>query len=312
VEEYRYGFNGKEEVDEMIGESNGYDFGARMYDARLGRWWSVDGEFAKYPEVGCYGFVNNSPLILIDPDGNIIRIYLADGNYYDYSPGVEPANKSYTIMKVHQAITYNMHTSKGTEVWNSLAASEQIVEIRASQEADNRFDSRGIGNEMPGGGISGGIIYWDFDNAFTVLTETGEDDKYGGFLKGFIAPSTILLHEAGHAQAALKAYTSSSQGDYEKWKANCDELLGEDDQYDTKEEKRNIKDVEQVYLREINAWEKSNKGISAVLQPLRFNHKGTKDRNVVKVNEVPKNNSDYNDWRKTQTDSGNEVDDGTK
>ncbi|MFK7059864.1 hypothetical protein V3Q90_06970 [Flavobacterium oreochromis] len=33
---YRYGFNGKED-DQIKGEGNSYDFGARIYDPRIGR-----------------------------------------------------------------------------------------------------------------------------------------------------------------------------------------------------------------------------------------------------------------------------------
>jgi len=37
----RYGFNGKEKLNELEGEGDAYDYGARMYDARLGRWLSA-------------------------------------------------------------------------------------------------------------------------------------------------------------------------------------------------------------------------------------------------------------------------------
>jgi RHS repeat-associated protein len=40
---YKYGFNGMEKDAEMHGnDGDSYDFGARVYDARVGRWWSVD------------------------------------------------------------------------------------------------------------------------------------------------------------------------------------------------------------------------------------------------------------------------------
>src|SRR5687768_1482069 len=39
---YRAGFNGMEKDDEMKGGGNSYDFGARIYDPRLGRWMSTD------------------------------------------------------------------------------------------------------------------------------------------------------------------------------------------------------------------------------------------------------------------------------
>src|ERR1043165_2656899 len=44
---YRYGFNGQEKDDEAKGEGNSYDFGARSYDPRLGRWLSVDPMYQK-------------------------------------------------------------------------------------------------------------------------------------------------------------------------------------------------------------------------------------------------------------------------
>ena len=39
---YRYGFNGKENDNEIKGDGNSVDFDARMLDTRLGRWMSVD------------------------------------------------------------------------------------------------------------------------------------------------------------------------------------------------------------------------------------------------------------------------------
>jgi RHS repeat-associated protein len=72
----RYGFNGKEVDSEINGNGNAYDFGARMYDARLGRWWSVDPLTSKYPNLSCYSFVGNMPLIAIDPDGKDIVVLL--------------------------------------------------------------------------------------------------------------------------------------------------------------------------------------------------------------------------------------------
>jgi RHS repeat-associated protein len=69
---YRYGFNGKESDDEVSVGDGSYDFGARMYDARLGRWWSVDPYKDCYPMLSNYQSVANNPIFLIDPDGKQI------------------------------------------------------------------------------------------------------------------------------------------------------------------------------------------------------------------------------------------------
>lgn len=39
---YRFGFNGKEQDNEVSGNGNSYDFGARIYDSRLDRFMSKD------------------------------------------------------------------------------------------------------------------------------------------------------------------------------------------------------------------------------------------------------------------------------
>jgi RHS repeat-associated protein len=71
---YRYGFNNMEKDDELKGLGNSYDFGARIYDPRVGRWLAVDPLAGKYPDLSPYIFVANSPLIFVDPDGRKIKV----------------------------------------------------------------------------------------------------------------------------------------------------------------------------------------------------------------------------------------------
>jgi RHS repeat-associated protein len=80
---YRYGFNGKEE-DNSTGEGN-LDFGARIYDGRIGRFLSVDPKVMKYPSISPYCYADNSPILYVDYNGEgKIKYYLlsidADGN----------------------------------------------------------------------------------------------------------------------------------------------------------------------------------------------------------------------------------------
>jgi RHS repeat-associated protein len=69
-----FSFNGKEKDDEVKGDGNSLDFGARIYDSRLGRWLTIDYLFAKYPSFSPYNFVLNNPILFIDPDGNDVDI----------------------------------------------------------------------------------------------------------------------------------------------------------------------------------------------------------------------------------------------
>jgi len=82
-EKYRYGFNGKENDNEVKGVGNSVDFGARIYDSRLGRWFSVDPLAAKYPSLAPYNFCANNPIVNIDPDGR--EIFPVHGTWSDNS-----------------------------------------------------------------------------------------------------------------------------------------------------------------------------------------------------------------------------------
>ena len=66
---YRYGFNGKEKDDEVKGAGNQLDYGMRVYDPRLGKFFSVDPMFRQYPELTSYQFSSNSPILNDDLDG---------------------------------------------------------------------------------------------------------------------------------------------------------------------------------------------------------------------------------------------------
>ena len=79
-ENYRYGFNGKEKDDEIYGRDNCLDYGKRVQDTRLGRFFSVDPLTKKYPELSTYQFANNMPIWKIDLDG------LEDSNPVEFAP----------------------------------------------------------------------------------------------------------------------------------------------------------------------------------------------------------------------------------
>lgn len=70
---YRFGFNGKEDDNDIEGKGNSLDFGDRIYDPRLGRWLSVDPSEEKFAAIGSYVAFGSNPLYFIDPDGSIIK-----------------------------------------------------------------------------------------------------------------------------------------------------------------------------------------------------------------------------------------------
>jgi RHS repeat-associated protein len=69
---YRYGFNGQEKDNEIKGEGNSVDMGARMLDTRLGRTGSLDPKMGLYPGISPYAYALNTPINAIDPDGQLV------------------------------------------------------------------------------------------------------------------------------------------------------------------------------------------------------------------------------------------------
>jgi RHS repeat-associated protein len=316
---YRYGFNGKEKDDELKGAGNSLDFGARIYDSRLGRWLSVDPLFANYSDLSPYNYVANSPLRFIDPDGKLIRLVI-NGEAFDYNPN-RKEHGLHVINKFYEAIEYNMKTHIGQEVWNQLIETDMVIEIQLVKgDSENKYDPAKLGKTAASGTggnqneTSLGVIYWNYEASLSLSTEQGVDDKDGGIYKGQVSPSTTLIHEAGHAVEAMRALLEGTDAVI-NFKANQMEgnSFGSDAQYDNKEERRNIVNVEQVYIKQINTIEQQTNGQNAVYQPLRFNHKAVAGKAVKNPNSVSDTNG-YKDYRQDSIDKGKRIehDDGIK
>jgi RHS repeat-associated protein len=71
IESYRYGFNGMEKDDNIVGTGNHYTTKERGYDSRLGRWWSIDPESGIFPGWTPYRAFLNNPNFFTDKSGSI-------------------------------------------------------------------------------------------------------------------------------------------------------------------------------------------------------------------------------------------------
>jgi RHS repeat-associated protein len=80
TEGYRFGFNGKENDNEIKGTGNQQDYGMRIYDPRLGRFLSTDPLTKSYPWFTPYQFASNTPIQAIDIDG--MEAWVVYKDYY--------------------------------------------------------------------------------------------------------------------------------------------------------------------------------------------------------------------------------------
>lgn len=67
--DYRYGFNGKENDNEVKGDGNQQDYGFRIYDPRIARSLSVDPLAKDYPWNSVYCFAEDDVIRAVDLDG---------------------------------------------------------------------------------------------------------------------------------------------------------------------------------------------------------------------------------------------------
>ncbi len=70
AENYRFGFNGmKMDAEVMNVTGSSYDFGARIYDSRIGRFLSLEPRASNFPFITPYCFAANNPIRFIDVNG---------------------------------------------------------------------------------------------------------------------------------------------------------------------------------------------------------------------------------------------------
>ena len=126
VQPYKY--NGKE-----LDRKNGldwYDYGARMYDAALGRWHAVDPMSEKYYSWSPYTYCKNNPVLRIDLDGKDDYVISRSGRLFNETP----------IDKRGKGSTDNLYLSSDRSI--SVTVNQGLLGEMHSMQAKEQKENR--------------------------------------------------------------------------------------------------------------------------------------------------------------------------
>ena len=148
----RHGFTGHEKESDL---SEGiYTTEYRLYDARVGRWLSVDPLFEKYVGMSPYNYCMLNPVMLVDPDGE--DVVICDGEeHFLYEPQTSNLyDGNNVVIKNSVAVLNDMYSTKsGSKVLNALISSPTEYKIKSTGDAYSKGYAVSKGNEVDFGGI---------------------------------------------------------------------------------------------------------------------------------------------------------------
>ena len=141
--ENNFKYNGKEEQRKEFSDGSGldwYDYGARMYDAQIGRWNLIDPLSEKYLQFSPFHFSGNNPLRFVDKNGKNYDDYYMDteGNLVGVRRTNENVDRFYEVSNDGKTVTnvQERQKSEGTDqkgldpnaknMWNRLSDNVKV------------------------------------------------------------------------------------------------------------------------------------------------------------------------------------------
>ena len=215
-------FTGKER-DSETGFSY---FGARYYDSDLMTGWlSVDPLADKYPSLSPYAYCAWNPVRLVDPNGREIRIYYKNKSgiaklferrkYIVYTPNMNYLGNNSFVKETVNALNYVIKGDTQGIINTISNDQENVVKIKKTYIGNDHYSPKS------------NTIKYHPQSGLLITDENGNSIEKGQ------SPALGLLHELGHSYIDLYMTKEDKQ-----------EMSSFDNQYDLKEERWVIENIE--------------------------------------------------------------------
>jgi len=187
---------------------NWLDYGARMYDAELGRFHTKDRFAEKYFDFTPYQYGANNPIKYIDVNGDSLwinygksrilyedgKLYNSDGTAYNGKGVKKNGELKGFLKKTVNALNTIGEGTEGNQLISELQSSESNIDIEEGDGNSNNYKPDDLRSAINGTG-TGGVVVW-----------SGKDvNVIGQSRPGFIA----LAHELAHGQDATRGTMNS-------------------------------------------------------------------------------------------------------
>jgi RHS repeat-associated protein len=212
-EGYRYGFNGKENDNEVKGSGNQVAFEARIYDPRLGRFFSTDPKKDEYPWQSTYAYHRNNFIAWIDYLGGGDPPTVENGVYF-----VKLKNPTAEIVYNRDLFSFthmmsgrydNSSTTDYTVNLQQYRAPSLLSHLRAWSPAMGGNDYVTMGQNVQDGKVTGDAT----DNKRGYFSQS-KDGKWQGGLGNPPAGSAVGFGGGIPIIVGGKKYSSTAHDEY--------------------------------------------------------------------------------------------------